>query len=103
MWPKTRRRHEESWWHGRDVLVHEVIAEVAAAFPQCAAVEVVTDGQLRTPSHISKAAGPGPEVFTYAALHAMAMRSARGASTEGRIVANGEAYDARTFSTFGTW
>ena len=76
MQPKTRRRHEESWWHGRDVLVHEVIAEVAAAFPQCAAVEVVTDAQLRTPSHISKSAGPGPEVFTYAALHAMAMRLA---------------------------
>ena len=76
MQPQTRRLHEESWWHGRDVLVHEVIAEVAAAFPQCAAVEVVTDAQLRTSSHLFTSAGQGPEVFTYAALHSMAMRLA---------------------------
>ena len=40
---------QKAWeWSERDMLVHEVVAEQAARFPDCVAVEVVTDKQVWT-------------------------------------------------------
>jgi acyl-CoA synthetase (AMP-forming)/AMP-acid ligase II len=51
-------------WNARDLLVHEVVGEQTARFPDRTAVEVVTDTHLRD--------GAGPDAYTYSDIDAMA-------------------------------
>ena len=53
-------------WLAQDLLVHEVVTNTARRFPTATAVEVVTDGVLRTP------AGVTPDRYTYAEIKDMA-------------------------------